>query len=76
MTSNNVEQSSSSCLHSIDLSPVTPWIFFANRPFLFLITYGNIYILIGQMLGPKNRQETKKFFSNLENQKLSPNRTM
>lgn len=61
MTSNNTTKSFSSCSHSIDLSPVTPWVFFANRPFLFLITYGDIYILIGQMLGPKYRQETKKF---------------
>jgi hypothetical protein len=68
MTKDKVEQSSSNCLHSIDLSPVTPWVFFANRPFLFLITYGDYYLLIGQMLGPKIRQETKKFFSKLKTQ--------
>jgi hypothetical protein len=68
MTTNKVEQSSSKCLNTIDLSPVTPWIFFANRPFLFLITYGDYYILIGQMLGPKIRQETKQFFSKLKKQ--------
>jgi hypothetical protein len=61
ITPNKVEQSTSHCLHSIDLSPVTPWVFFANRPFLFLITYGDSYILIGHMLGPKIRQETKKY---------------
>ncbi|CAF3478647.1 unnamed protein product, partial [Rotaria sp. Silwood2] len=60
------KQSSSNCLHSIDLSPTTPWIFFANRPFLYLITYGNYYLLIGQMLGPKIRQETKKSFSKIK----------
>jgi hypothetical protein len=63
MTSEKVEPSSVKCSHSIDLSPVTPWVFFANRPFLFLITYGEYYLLIGQMLGPKMRQETKNVFS-------------
>ncbi len=68
MTTNKVEQSSSNCLNTIDLSPVTPWIFFVNRPFVFLITYDDYYILIGQMLGPKIRQETKQFFSKLKKQ--------
>ena len=51
------------CLHSVDLSPVTPWIFFANRPFLFLVTYGEQCLLVGQMLGPKLRQETNQRFA-------------
>ena len=61
LSTNKTKQSTTHCLHSIDLSPVTPWIFFANRPFLFLITYGNSYLLIGQMLGPKIRRSTKEF---------------
>jgi hypothetical protein len=66
VSADKIEQTSSSsshCVHSIDLSPVTPWVFFANRPFLFLITYDDYYLLIGQMLGPKMRQKTNKFFS-------------
>ncbi|CAF0795767.1 unnamed protein product [Rotaria sordida] len=66
MSTDKIKQSSSNCLHSIDLSPTTPWVFFANRPFLFLITYDDYYLLIGQMLGPKIRQETKKFSSKIK----------
>ena len=55
MSVDKAEQSLLKCSHSIDLSPVIPWVFFANRPFLFLITYGDYYLLIGQMLGPKLR---------------------
>jgi hypothetical protein len=64
MSPNKIDQSSSKpCLNSIDLSPVAPWVFYANRPFLFLITYGDTYLLIGQMLGPKIRRTTKEYFS-------------
>ena len=62
MSSEGVQQTAP-CLHSVDLSPVTPWIFFANRPFLFLIMYGEQCLLIGQMLGPKLRQETNQRFT-------------
>ncbi|CAF4672884.1 unnamed protein product, partial [Rotaria sp. Silwood1] len=66
MSTDKIQQTSSNCLHSIDLSPTTPWVFFANRPFLFLIKYDDYYLLIGQMLGPNMRQETKKFFSKIK----------
>ncbi|CAF4561489.1 unnamed protein product [Rotaria sp. Silwood1] len=66
MSTDKIQQTSSNCLHSIDLSPTTPWVFFANRPFLFLIKYDDNYLLIGQMLGPNMRQETKKFFSKIK----------
>ncbi|CAF1360061.1 unnamed protein product [Adineta steineri] len=56
----NIDKPKQILTHSIDLSPVTPWVFFANRPFLFLITYGDYYLLIGQMLGPKIGQERRK----------------
>jgi hypothetical protein len=62
-TTKTDQSTSKPCLHSIDLSPVTPWVFFANRPFLFFITYGDTYLLIGQMLGPKIHQTTKEYFS-------------
>lgn len=57
MNKTQLKQSSLNCLHSINLSPTTPWTFFANRPFLFLVTYGDYYLIIGQMLGPKLRKE-------------------
>ncbi|CAF5182755.1 unnamed protein product [Rotaria magnacalcarata] len=50
---------SSNCFHSIDISPTVPWVLFVNRPFLFLITHGDDYLLIGHMLGPKISQDKK-----------------
>ncbi|CAF0729131.1 unnamed protein product [Adineta ricciae] len=61
MTTDGSKQPSTLCVHSIDLSPVIPWVFFANRPFVFIVTYGEHYLYIGQMLGPKIPSSTKIF---------------
>lgn len=43
----------SSCVSLVELSPMTPWVFHVNRPFVFLIIHEENCFLIGQMLGPK-----------------------
>ncbi|UJR33391.1 hypothetical protein I4U23_020839 [Adineta vaga] len=60
MTLDRSKQSSRQCLHSIDLSPITPWVFFANHPFIFLITYDDSYLFLGHMLSPKIHSKTRQ----------------
>lgn len=72
MSTEKSQQSSDHCLHSIDLSPVTPWMFFVNRPFLFFLTSVDSYLLIGQMLTAKIRSRTTaEFFSKMWTNRLA-----
>ena len=65
MSNEKPRQSSEDCLHSIDLSPVTPWMFFVNRPFLFFLTSADSYLLVGQMLTANEQVQNRS-------QKLEP----